>query len=407
MRTFLKGGSVVDLDGAPPKSADLVIEDERITAVGSDIEAEPDDQVIDLEGKYLLPGFINNHVHLGWDGIHDLQVQAGEPSGVSAMKAAMNVRKHLSAGVTTIRDLGMNDSNQMAKRGIDEGIVPWIRLLINGRAIATTGGHTWWCCREADGIDDCRRAIREQFKVGAEWIKIMGSHELPQFTIAELEAMVDEAHMNGLKVTAHATFDEAISRVVEAGVDCVEHGGSMTDKTIETMLERDVPIVTTFSPLVLQAQRGLDWGMPKHEVERRRQQVNDVSRFAGNKAAAEAGIRIAFGTDAGSPVVPHNEITEELKFMVEVGVCKDNYDALRSITVRGAELLGLDHQLGTLEAGKTADVVVLNGDPGVDLEAVRDVDRVYVRGYLAHSSSGGYAQGVESGPPPIAEVRRS
>lgn len=407
MRTVLKGGNVVDLDGGGSQTADLVIEDEMIESVGEDVEARDGDMVVDVAGKFLLPGFINSHVHLGWDGIHDLQVQANEPSGISALKAAMNIRKNLSAGVTTIRDLGMNDSNQMAKQGIDEGIIPWIRLTINGRAIATTGGHTWWCCREADGVDDCRRAIREQFKVGAEWIKIMGSHELPQFTMAELEAMVDEAHMNGLKVTAHATFDEAIRRVVEAGVDCVEHGGSMTDKTIDMMVERDVPIVTTFSPLVLQAQRGLDWGMPPHEVERRRNQMNDESRFAGNKAAAEAGIRIAFGTDAGSPVVPHNEISEELKFMVEVGVCSDNYDALRSITNRGAKLLGLDAELGSLEAGKTADVVVLNGDPGNDLEEVRNVDQVYVRGHLAHSATGGYAQGVGSGPPPKAEVRRS
>jgi imidazolonepropionase-like amidohydrolase len=407
MRTILKGATVVSLDGGESKPLSLLIDDERIAEVGADISESSGDTVVDLDGKFLLPGFVNSHVHLGWDGVHDLQDQANEPSGISAMKAAMNVRKNLSAGVTTIRDLGMNDSNQMAKRGIDEGVVPWIRLLINGRAIATTGGHTWWCCREADGVDDCRRAIREQFKVGAEWIKIMGSHELPQFTMAELEAMVDEAHMNGLKVTAHATFDEAIRRVVEAGVDCVEHGGSMSDKTIEMMVERDVPIVTTFSPLVLQAQRGLEWGMPPHEVERRRKQMNEAERFAGNKAAAEAGIRIAFGTDAGSPVVPHNEIAEELKFMVQVGVCKDNLDALRAITIRGAELLGLSNELGTLEAGKTADVVVLDGDPAADLDAVRQVHQVYVRGRLAHSGTGGYAQGVGEGPPPKAETRRS
>ncbi len=407
MRTLLRGAKIVDLNGGEAEPLSILIDDEQIAEVSADVQESSQDKVVDLKGKFLLPGFVNSHVHLGWDGVHDLQDQANEPSGISALKAAMNVRKNLSAGVTTIRDLGMNDSNQMAKQGIDEGIVPWIRLLINGRAIATTGGHTWWCCREADGVDDCRRAIREQFRVGAEWIKIMGSHELPQFTMAELEAMVDEAHMNGLKVTAHATFDEAIRRVVEAGVDCVEHGGSMSDKTIQMMLERDVPIVTTFSPLVLQAQRGLEWGMPPHEVERRRKQMNEAERFAGNKAAAGAGIRIAFGTDAGSPVVPHNEIVEELKFMVQVGVCKDNFDALRSITVRGAELLGLSEELGTLEAGKTADVVVLDSDPGANLDAVGQVHQVYVRGRLAHSSTGGYAQGVGEGPPPKAETRRS
>ncbi|MDH3189428.1 MAG: amidohydrolase family protein [Acidimicrobiia bacterium] len=406
VRKVFEGGHIVDLEKGTTAQQSLVVEDERITSIG-DVEKQSNDQVIDVSDKYLLPGFVNSHVHLGWDGIHDLQVQANESSATSAMKAAMNVRKNLSAGVTTIRDLGMNDANQSAKHGIDTGVIPWIRLLINGRAIATTGGHTWWCCREADGVDDCRRAIREQFKVGAEWIKIMGSHELVQFTMDELRAMVDEAHLNGLKVTAHATFDEAIRRVVEAGVDCVEHGGSMSDETIQLLVDRGTPIVTTFSPLVLQSQRGLDWGMPPHEVQRRIDQVNDESRFAGNKAAAEAGITIVFGTDAGSPVVPHNEIAEELKFMVKVGVCKDNYDALRSITIRGAKLLGLGEDLGSLEVGKVADVVVLDRNPGVDLEAVREVSQVYVRGQLAHSATGGYAQAV--GPPlaAIAETRRS
>jgi len=360
-----------------------------------------------VSGKYLLPGLTNCHAHLGWDGIHDLKVQAEEPDAISALKASMNIRKALSAGVTTMRDLGMNEANQNAMRGINEGTIPWARLLINGRAIATTGGHTWWCCREADGVSDCRRAIREQFKIGATWIKIMGSHELVQFTMEELKAMVDEAHMNGLKVTAHATFDEAISRVVQAGVDCVEHGGSMSDDTIKLLLDRGVPIVTTFSPLVLQAQRGLEYGMPQIEVDRRIEQMNDTARFAGNRAAAEAGIPIMFGTDAGSPVVPHNEIVEELKFMVHVGVCADNYDALRSITIRAAQLLELDQTLGTLEVGKTADIVVLHGDPGVDLENVRGPDQVYVRGHLAHSAAGGYAQGVGPVLEPIALKRNS
>lgn len=406
MRTVLTGGSVVDLEGGPNAIQSIAVENEKISEIG-DVATRPDDTVVDVTGKFLVPGFTNSHAHLGWDGIHDLQDQANEPAAVSALKAAMNIRKSLSAGVTTIRDLGMNESNQYAKRGIDEGIIPWARLLINGRAICTTGGHTWWCCREADGPTDCRRAVREQFKLGATWIKIMGSHELVQFTVEELEAMVDEAHLNGLKVTAHATFDEAINRVVKAGVDCVEHGGSISDDTIKEMLDRGTWMVTTFSPLVLQSQRGLEYGMPPHEVERRQQQMADKSRFAGNVKAAEAGIPIAFGTDAGSPVVPHNEIVEELKFMVDIGVCKDNHAALRSITIRAAELLGLDNDLGTLEVGKTADIVVLNGDPAADLNAVRGPDQVYVRGYLAHSANGGYAQGASAGPPAVAEVRRS
>jgi imidazolonepropionase-like amidohydrolase len=392
MRTILKGGTVVDVARKEKTGRSVVIEGDKIASVGDDVDERPDDVVVDVAGKHVMPGMFNCHVHLGWDGRRDLQLQSELPDEVAAWTAAMNIHRSLAAGVTTIRDLGMNATNILAKRAIDEGTAPYLRLFMNGRAVATTGGHTWWCCREADGVDDCRRAVREQIKVGASWIKIMGSHERPQFTMAELEAMVDEAHLNGVKATAHATFDEAIRRVVEAGVDCVEHGGSMSDDTIKMMLDRGTWIVTTFSPLVLQAERGLEWEMPEAEVERRRRQVAEPERFAGNKAAAEAGIPIAFGTDAGSPVVPHNEIATELRFMTEVGVCEDSWAALRSITTRAAELLGVDDELGTLEPGKTADVVVVDGDPVADLESVRNVDRVYVRGQLAFAAGGGYAQ---------------
>jgi imidazolonepropionase-like amidohydrolase len=392
MRTVLKGGTVLDLVGQTKAPATLVIEKDKIAEIGPDVAGQPGDTVIDVTGSFLLPGMMNCHSHIGWDGKRDLQLQAELPDEVTVWTAAMNLHRTLSAGVTTIRDLGMNGVGPLAKRAIDEGIAPYLRLFANGRAICTTGGHTWWCCREADGVDDCRRAIREQARAGATWIKIMGSHELPQFTMAELEAMVDEGHMNGLKVTAHATFDEAIRRVVQAGVDCVEHGGSMSEDTIKMMLDRKTWIVTTFSPLVLQATRGLAAGMPEHEVERRKRQMAEPERFAGNRAAAAAGIPIAFGTDAGSPVVPHNEIVEELKFMVGIGVCDDSWAALRSITIRAAELLGIDGTLGTLATGKTADVVVVGKDPVDDLEGLRSIQRVYVRGELAIGPSGGYAQ---------------
>ena len=414
MRTILKGGVVVNLDGGPSEQHDLVIEGEQIVSVGA-ANGQPADKVVDVSGMYLLPGLVNCHVHLGWDGTHDLEVQAYESPAVNAMKAVMNIHRTLSAGVTTIRDLGMNNANIDAKVAIDNGWAPWIRLFPNGRAICTTGGHTWWCCREADGIYGVRQAIREQFKAGAQWIKIMGSHEEVQFTMDELRAMVEEAHQNGMKVTAHATFDEAISRVVDAGVDCVEHGGSMTPATIEKMVEKGTPIVTTFSPLVQQAKFGRDFGMTESDVERRKDQMNDTSRFAGNANAARAGIPIVFGTDAGSPVVPHYAIAEELKFMVDIGVCPDNLDALNSITRRGIKLLGLEDQLGSLEAGKTADVVAVGSDPLGSLDAMKDVKRVLVRGQTAFSSEGGYLQvgrdiegmGTRWGPGPEIGYRRA
>jgi imidazolonepropionase-like amidohydrolase len=392
MRTILKNGTVVDVAGERKVQTTLVIEGDRIVSLG-ETDTAGDDVVVELEeGSYVLPGLFNCHAHLGWDGRRDLRLQSELPDEVTSWTANMNIHKALSAGVTTVRDLGMNGTGGLAQRAIQEGIAPYIRLLTNGRALATTGGHTWWCCRETDGVDDCRKAVREQAKAGAEWIKIMASHDRVQFTMSELQAMVDEAHMGGLQVTAHATFDEAIRRVVQAGVDCVEHGGSMSEDTVKLMLDRNTWLVTTFSPVVLQAERGLECGMTEEAVAKRRREMAQPEGYAGIRRAAEAGVRVAFGTDAGSPVVPHNEIVSELKYMITAGVCADSWAALRSITMRASELLQLDTRLGTVSAGKTADLLVVRGDPVTDLESLRNVERVYVNGRLAFRESGGYAQ---------------
>lgn len=413
MRTILKGGVVVNLDDdGPSQQQDVTIEAERIVAVGAS-DPQPGDTVVDVSGMWLIPGLANLHVHLGWDGTHDLEMQGYETPAVNAMKAIMNIHRTLSAGVTTIRDLGMNNANVDAKYAIDNGWAPWIRLFPNGRAICTTGGHTWWVCREADGIYGVRQAIREQFKAGAKWIKIMGSHVREQFTFEELQAMCEEAHQNNMKVTAHATFDHAIDRVVEAGVDSVEHGGQMTMKTIEKLVERDIPIITTYSPNVQQALFGHLYGMSETDLAARKASMNDMPRFEGNINFAKAGGRIIFGTDAGSPAVPHYAIAEEMKFMVKIGVCPDARDVLNAATSRAMVVLGLEEDLGRVEPGKLADIVALGGDPLADLDAVADIKKVYVRGMLAISSEGGYAQAGRDvgdmkshwGPSPQLEYR--
>jgi imidazolonepropionase-like amidohydrolase len=205
---------------------------------------------------------------------------------------------------------------------LEQGIFPGPRLLIAGQAIVQTAGHTYWCCREASGADEMRRAVREQVKAGADLIKIMGSHDTVEFSDEELHALVDEAHRNGLPITAHATFDEVIERVVRFGVDVVEHGGSMRDETVELLLERGVPIVTTFSPLLRQSQPELarEVGLPEWKVLERQRALADGTRHAGVIKAAQAGVPIVFGTDAGSPATGHGLIVPELEYMVQLGV---------------------------------------------------------------------------------------
>ena len=191
-------------------------ENNLITAVGPRSEiADKSAMVIDVSGKTILPGLFNNHAHLAWDGANDLATQAldDEPE-ISAFKCAANMLRSLQAGVTTVRDLGMNRSGFFAKQAIAQGVFKGPKILICGEAIVQTGGHTYWCCREASGADDMRRAVREQVRGGADLIKIMGCHDTLEFTDDELDAVIDETHRNGLKITAHATYDECIHRMV-------------------------------------------------------------------------------------------------------------------------------------------------------------------------------------------------
>jgi imidazolonepropionase-like amidohydrolase len=359
------------------------IEGSTLKAVGPAIEfGTRAADAIDTAGT-ILPGLIQSHGHLAWDGIHDLAAQSmNDPPEISAYKCAGNMLINLRSGVTTFRDLGMNKSNLFAKQAVAQGIFPGPRLLVCGEAIVQTGGHTYWCCREASGPDEMRRAVREQVRGGADLIKIMACHDRLEFTDEELAAVVDETHRNGLTITAHATFDACISRCVRFGIDVIEHGGSMSPETIGLLIDRKVPIVTTFAPVVVQSQPEIarKYAIPEWKIEERKRQVSDTSRYQGLVDAARAGVIIAFGTDCGSPAVAHNVIAPELAFMVKLGVKSDAYDAIRSATAVAARVNGLDKEIGTLEAGKLADVIVVAGNPLENLAAIESVRMTFLEG---------------------------
>ena len=368
----------------------VTIRDGKIAGLGPAAEltstGDDDAMVVATDGT-ILPGLINSHAHLAWDGIHDLAAQSlDDPPEISAYKAASNMLVCLRSGITTLRDLGMNTSNVFAKQAVEQGIFAGPRLLICGEALTQTGGHTYWCCREVTGADETRRAVREQVQNGADLIKIMMCHDRLEFTDEELKTIVDEAHVQGIPVTAHATFDAAIARAVEFGVDVIEHGGSMSDETIARLVEKGVPIVTTFAPVVMQSQPEIArrYNIPEWKIEERQRAVADESRYDGLVRAAKAGVRICFGTDAGSPAVRHDTVAPELEFMVSVGVVEDNFGAIMSATREAAIMNGLDDVIGTLEAGKEADVIVVDGDPVADLKALADVRMTFVRGCLMY-----------------------
>ncbi len=370
--------------------ADQVLEDgfvemdsDKIKAVGRAADLGATGAEVIETGGTILPGLFNSHAHLAWDGVHDLAQQAMYDSvEISAYKSAGNMLISLRAGVTTVRDLGMNKTNFAAKQAVEQGIFPGPRLLITGEAIVQTGGHTYWCCREASGADEMRRAVRDQVRGGADLIKIMACHDRLEFTDAELEAVIDESHRNGLPITAHATDNASIERVARFGIDVVEHGGKMTDATVQMLLDRKIPIVTTFSAVIMQAQAEVarKYNIPEWKIAERQKAVADTSRYDSLVKAAKSGVPIVFGTDAGSPVVQHNVIAPELVFMVKLGVVDGNYGALKSATSVAAWMNKLDQKLGTLEPGKLADVIVVAGNPLENLDALNNVRMTFVGG---------------------------
>ena len=376
-------GRVLTMTGDVFADGFVTVEDGKIIALGSRSELQAGSSSVEETSGTIMPGLINSHAHLNWDGIHDLARQSmDDPRPISAFKAAGNMLKSLKAGVTMVRDLGFHDMNLYSKQAVEQGIFPGPRLKVCGAAIIQTGGHTYWVCREASGADEMRRAVREQVKGGADLIKIMACHDTLEFTGDELAAVIDEAHRNGLPITAHATYDACIERVVRFGVDCVEHGGSMSEKTIALLVEKEIPVVTTFAPLVQQSQPDIarKFGIPEWKIEERKKAIANPARYEGLVNAARAGVSIVFGTDAGSPAVEHDVIAPELAHMVKVGVCQDNMDALASITVRAAAVSQMQDRIGTLEVGKEADIIVVDGNPDDDLFALERLMTTFVAG---------------------------
>lgn len=387
---LLVGGYVVDVQTGQRERADVLIEGNRIAAVGrpdsfgSDLVAER----VDVTGQTILPGFSNNHVHLGWSGMGwdgsptgILRDQAlNDSDGINGIKAVANLRKSLRAGLTSLRDLGMNESGFDAKEALARGMIKGPRLEIAGKAIMCTGGHTWWCGTEANGVDGVRQAVREQIKRGADIIKIMASEYTPQFTLEELKAAADETHRWGKKITTHATLPPAIRNVVDAGYDSVEHGGVADDDVLETMAARGIMVVPTLSPFILQTELGPSRGMPEHVYQAR------LARFEKNPPGRalvkmrQAGIKFAFGTDAGSPCVPHDNIVSEMEALLKHDVVTSPLAVLQMLTINSAELRGDADRLGTVEPEKLADIVVVDGNPLENVSVLRNVIHVWVDG---------------------------
>ncbi|MDQ4082153.1 MAG: amidohydrolase family protein [Actinomycetota bacterium] len=378
MRTVFAGGRVFDGTGAPLADADVAVEAGRIVDVGPGLDG---DDVVDVSGRSLLPGLFDTHVHVMLSHVN-LWRLLQTPFSQRFFEAARNLEATVQIGVTTVRDAGGADLG--VKRAVEEGLVRGPRVQISIRMISQTGGHgdAWMPsgarlelfprypgCPDAivDGPHEMRRKVRELVRDGAEVIKVATSGGVlspadkpqnPSFDMEELEVLVAEARAAGLSVMAHAQATEGIKNAVRAGIRSIEHGIYLDDEAIELMLDRGTYLVPTLMAPIGVLEAAEAGAMVTDAALAKAREVVDVHRESVRRAVA-AGVRVAMGTDSG--VTPHGDNLRELELMEQCGMGAE--DVLVATTSVAAELMGLERELGTLEPGKRADVVVVDGDP--------------------------------------------
>jgi imidazolonepropionase-like amidohydrolase len=397
-RTVFRGGSVFDGSGAVPALADITVEDGRIVDVGTGLDG---DEVVEAEGRTILPGLFDTHVHVVFSHV-DAWKLANTPFSYPFYEAARNLRDTLRVGITSVRDAGGADLG--IKQAVADGLIPGPRMQISLTMMSQTGGHgdDWLVsgirmpliARHpgvpsgiADGPDEVRRKVREIHAMGADVIKVATSGGVlsprddprhAHYRPAELEVLVEEATAAGMFVMAHAQGADGIKNAIRAGIRSIEHGIFLDDEGIELMLHHGtwlVPTLVAPQGVLDAADAGVAFSTIPGEKAR---SVVEIHREAVRRAI-EAGVRIAMGTDSG--VVPHGLNLRELALMAGLGM--EPAAVLEATTRSAARLMGVDDTLGTLEPGKIADLVLVDGDPyEFDTLAAR-IEGVWVGGKRA------------------------
>lgn len=382
------------LDGtgaAPVPNQSVVVEGTKISWMGptGSAPAFSAERVIDGGGRTLLPGLINAHVHLCNDGAPDLFAQVmGDSVPLSTLRAARNARLTLESGVTTVRDCGAADNIVIElRKAIADGLVEGPRVRAAGRVITMTGGHGHFIGREADGPDGVRRATRAEIKEGADFIKVMATGGVltpgvdpanSSLQLDELRVVADEAHNSGRRVTTHAIGNSGIKNALRAGIDSIEHGFYLDDEALELAVSQGTFLVPTMIAVASIIDNGVEAGVPAWVVAKAEVQA-EASRN-GFRAAVDSGMKIAAGTDAGTPYNRHYDMAREMATMVRFGLTP--MQAVTAATRNSAENLDMLNSVGTIEVGKFADLLLVDGDPSVDISAVNRVVMVMKDGVV-------------------------
>ena len=403
---LLKAALLIDGTGARPlERAAILIEGDKISAVGTEESVVAPEgasvQEFDYGDKSVLPGLVDCHVHL--NGIGDGRTGdelALLPDEVLTLQAARNARAHLYSGVTTVRDCGAkNQTTFMLRKAVEMGITPAPRLVLSGRPLAIIGGHLSYFGIQATGTNECRSAVRQLIKEGADFIKVTAtggstrtSYILqPSFTLDELEVICDEAHKFGKHVAAHCVSTQGMINALDAGVDTVIHAvhreADGTYKYRPEITERIAKQGAFVNPTLHQCRKRL-WqleeklqsegltGLERAEMDELR--TTHETRLDHTSRMRAEGVNLVCGSDAAWAYYEMGEFQGEIEAHVEAGMSP--LEAIVSATGDSARSCWIDETVGVLEPGKQADVLVVNGDPSQDIEALRNVVDVFQNG---------------------------
>jgi imidazolonepropionase-like amidohydrolase len=393
----LRGGAFFESDSRSFVRGDVLCVDGRIAGLG-EVEAPDGAETLDCTGQYLIPGLIDCHVHISSSG-DPAELTPGQRVSLArrAWRTAEHARATLAGGVTTVRDLGAADRlNIDLGKAVEAGEVEGPRVLAAGMGVTMSGGHGHgFIAREADGPDEVRKAVREEIRAGASAIKLFASGGVltpgvnprsPAFTREELTAGVEEATKAFRTVAAHAQSTEGIKNAVAAGVSSIEHGVWLDEEAIAMMIERGAYLVPTLTA-PYHIAHGADAGIPEYAVEKGQAVLED--HIASYERALEAGVKVAMGTDQGTPLNRPGENAQEAVRMADHGLPPGA--ALLAASGWAADLLELDEETGRLRVGLAADIVRLTEDPLTDIRCLTRPEAIagVVKGGTATGSTGG------------------
>lgn len=387
---LLQDVNVVDDRGAVSGRKNVEIRQGRISNV---LPASPPSEtahlrVVNCEGAYLLPGLIDLHVHLVWDGSCDpVDRLLKETRAQTLLRAAKHARETIEAGITTVRDLGSIDDLAIdLGEAVAQGRILGPRIFASGRTIIMTGGHDLFWGIMVDGPQEVLKATRRQIHRGACVIKTSATGGVygrtqgetvlsEELSYEEIRVMVEEAHKHSVPVAAHAIGRKGIGNAVAAGADTIEHGHQLTYVLAAELASRNGTLVPT---LFVYRQIAEQSGIPEY-AQAKAKAIIDEHRQAV-QLARMAGLRIGAGTDAGSPLTPHGSLVDELLALVDAGLSP--LDALKSATYDAASTLGMQTQLGRIDPGFSADLILIPDNPLEDLRRLRSVESVWKAGEL-------------------------